>query len=196
MTGVGAVVNTAGVRPGESVAIIGCGGVGLAAVQGARAAGAAVIVAIDTVPEKLETALRFGATHVATPDGLGELMGRATAGEGFDYALDVVATPQTLKASWQAVRRGGAVIVVGIGSAQDHVEFSPFDLAFLGKRILPSLYGDANPARDFPRMIGLWRSGQLDLASMITHRIALDGVNDALAALGNGDVIRQVIVFD
>jgi S-(hydroxymethyl)glutathione dehydrogenase/alcohol dehydrogenase len=184
------------VRPGESVVVIGCGGVGLAAVQGARAAGAAVIAAIDTVPAKLDLALRFGATHVATPDGLAALVGEATAGEGFDYALDVVAAPQTIKASWDAVRRGGAVVVVGIGSAQDRVEFSPFDLAFLGKRILPSLYGEANPARDFPRMIGLWRSGHLDLAGMISHRITLDDVNDALAALGNGDVIRQVIVFD
>jgi len=196
MTGVGAVVNTAQVRPGQSVLVLGCGGVGLAAVQGARVCGATVIAAVDTVPAKLEAAKRFGATHGATPDGLAALVAEATAGEGFDYALDVVAAPQTIRASWDSVRRGGAVVVVGVGSPQERVEFTPFELAFLGKRVMPSLYGDANPARDYPRMIGLWRAGQLDLAGMITQRITLDDVNDALAALGNADVIRQVILFD
>jgi S-(hydroxymethyl)glutathione dehydrogenase/alcohol dehydrogenase len=195
MTGAGSAINTAGVRPGDSVLVIGCGGVGIAGIQGARIAGAAVIAALDTAPAKLEVARRFGATHVATPDGLTALVGEATGGEGFDYALDMVASPQTILDAWGAIRRGGAVVVAGAGSAEQKVELSPFDLVFLGKRIVPCLYGSANPAVDYGRLIALWRAGQLDLAGMVTQRIALEDLNDALAALGSPDVVRQVVIF-
>lgn len=196
MTGVGAVINTAQVRPGESVVVIGCGGVGIAAIQGARLSGAAVIVAVDTVPEKLEVARRFGATHAVAPAGLSDLSTEVTGGEGFDYAFDVVAVPQTLRTAWVAARRGGTIVVVGAGRAEHQVEFSPFELLFEGKRIIPSLYGSAYPPRDFPRLIALWRAGRLDLEGMVSHRLRLEQVGDALAALGRGDVIRQVIVND
>ena len=196
MTGVGAVVNTARVRPGDSVVIIGCGGVGIAAVQGARLSGAAVIAAVDTVPAKLDVAHRFGATHAVTPDQLSDLSTEITGGEGFDYAFDVVAVPQTLRTAWTAARRGGTVVVVGAGRAEHQVEFSPFELLFEGKKIIPSLYGSADPPRDFPRLIALWRAGRLDLEGMVSHRLRLEQVDDALAALGRGDVIRQVIVHD
>jgi S-(hydroxymethyl)glutathione dehydrogenase/alcohol dehydrogenase len=196
MTGVGAVINTADVRPGAAVAVIGCGGVGIAAIQGARLAGAAVIVGVDRVAGKHDVARRFGATHTVTPDGLSDLSTEVTGGEGFDYAFDVVAVPQTLRAAWTATRRGGAVVVVGAGRADHHVEFSPFELLFEGKRILPSLYGSADVRRDFPRLLDLWRAGRLDLAGMISHRLSLDEVDDALAALGRGDVVRQIIVHD
>ena len=196
MTGVGAVVNTAAVRPGETVAVIGCGGVGIAAIQGARVAGASAIVAVDTVEAKHELARRFGATHTVTPGGLGALLVELNGGEGVDYAFDVVAVPQTLRTAWSAARRGGAVVVVGAGRAEDNVEFSPFELLFEGKRIIPSLYGSAYPQRDFPRLIALWRAGRLDLEGMVSHRLRLDQINDGLASLGRGDVIRQVIVHD
>ncbi|HEX8631894.1 MAG TPA: zinc-binding dehydrogenase, partial [Catenuloplanes sp.] len=196
MTGVGAVINTARVRPGDAVVVIGCGGVGIAAIQGARLAGAAVIVGVDTVPAKHEAALRFGATHAVTPDQLSDLSTRVTGGEGFDYAFDVVAAPQTLRAAWTAVRRGGAVVVVGAGRADQQVDFSPFELLFEGKTIMPSLYGSANAHLDYGRLLDLWRAGRLDLAGMISHRLRLDDVNDALDALGRGDVIRQVILYD
>ncbi|MEU7907119.1 alcohol dehydrogenase catalytic domain-containing protein [Actinoplanes sp. NPDC049118] len=196
MTGVGAVVNTAAVRPGESVVVIGCGGVGIAAIQGARLAGAAVIVAVDTVAAKHDVARRFGATHAVTPEGLSDLSTEVTGGEGFDYAFDVVAVPQTLRTAWSAARRGGTVVVVGAGRDEHKVEFSPFELLFEGKRIIPSLYGSANAERDFGRLIALWRAGRLDLAGMISHRLRLDQIDDALAALGRGDVIRQVIIHD
>ncbi|MEU4422548.1 alcohol dehydrogenase catalytic domain-containing protein [Actinoplanes sp. NPDC024001] len=192
-TGVGAVINTAAVRPGDTVVVIGCGGVGIAAVQGARLAGAAVIVAVDTVPARHETARRFGATHTATPDELSDLQ-TAVVPEGFDYAFDVVAVPQTLRTAWTATRRGGAVVVVGAGRAEDRVEFSPFELLFEGKTIIPSLYGSADPPRDFVRLLNLWRAGRLDIEGMISRRLRLDQVGDALAALGSGDVIRQVII--
>ncbi|WP_229074264.1 zinc-binding dehydrogenase [Actinoplanes sp. DH11] len=195
-TGVGAVVNTARVRPGDTVVVIGCGGVGIAAVQGARVAGAAVIVAVDTVPARHEAAKRFGATHTAGPDALGDLVTELTGGEGFDYAFDVVAAPRTLRTAWTACRRGGTVVVVGAGRADQQVEFSPFELLFEGKTIMPSLYGSADPPRDFGRLLALWRAGRLDIDGMISRRLRLDQVGDALAALGSGDLIRQVIVYD
>ncbi|GAA4952419.1 alcohol dehydrogenase catalytic domain-containing protein [Actinoplanes utahensis] len=194
-TGVGAVINTAMVRPGDSVVVIGCGGVGIAAVQGARLSGAAVIVAVDTVPARHEAARRFGATHSVTPDELGDLQA-AVVPEGFDHAFDVVAVPATLRTAWTACRRGGQVVVVGAGRAEDQVQFSPFELLFEGKRIVPSLYGSAQPHRDFPRLLALWRAGRLDIEGMISRRLRLDQAGDALAALGSGDVIRQVIVND
>jgi len=194
MTGVGAVINTAAVRPGETVVIIGCGGVGIAAVQGARLAGAAVIVAVDTVPAKLEVARRFGATHAVAPDELSDLSVELTGGEGFDYAFDVVAVPPTLRAAWAAARRGGTVVVVGAGRADHQVEFSPFELLFEGKRIVPSLYGSGDPPRDFGRLLSLWRAGRLDIEGMVSRRLRLDQLGDALATLGAGDVIRQVII--
>jgi S-(hydroxymethyl)glutathione dehydrogenase/alcohol dehydrogenase len=196
MTGVGAVVNTAQVRPGDSVVVIGCGGVGISAVQGARVAGAAIIAAVDTVPAKLDVARRFGATHAVTPDRLSDLVTEITGGEGFDYAFDVVALPQTLRTAWTAARRGGTVVAVGAGRAEHQVEFNPFELLFEGKKIIPSLYGSAYPPRDFPKLIALWRAGRLDLEGMISHRLRLEQVDEALAALGRGDVIRQVIVND
>ncbi|GIF38504.1 alcohol dehydrogenase catalytic domain-containing protein [Actinoplanes xinjiangensis] len=194
-TGVGAVINTARVRPGDSVVVIGCGGVGIAAIQGARLAGAAHIMAVDTVPARHEAARRFGATHTATPDELGDLQAEVMP-EGFDHAFDVVAVPQTLRTAWSATRRGGQVVVVGAGRAEDTVEFSPFELLFEGKTIIGSLYGSADPHRDFPRLLALWRAGRLDIDGMISRRLRLDQAGDALAALGSGDVIRQVIIND
>jgi S-(hydroxymethyl)glutathione dehydrogenase / alcohol dehydrogenase len=196
MTGVGAVINTARVEPGATVVVIGCGGVGIAAIQGARVCGAAVIVGVDTVASKHDAALRFGATHAVHPDQLAELSAQLTGGEGFDYAFEVVGTPQTIRAAWTAARRGGTVVVVGAGRADQQVEFTPFELLFDGKRILGSLYGSADVRRDYARMLSLWRAGRLDLEGMITQRLRLDDIDAALGALGQGDVIRQVVVYD
>jgi S-(hydroxymethyl)glutathione dehydrogenase/alcohol dehydrogenase len=196
MTGVGAVINTARVEPGAKVAIIGCGGVGIAAIQGARLSGAAVIVGVDTVESKHDAARRFGATHAVHPDQLAGLSAQLTGGEGFDYAFEVVGTPQTIRAAWGAARRGGTVVVVGAGRTDQQVEFTPFELLFDGKQILGSLYGSADVRRDYARLLDLWRAGRLDLEGMITQRIGLDDIDDALAALGRGDVIRQVISYD
>jgi S-(hydroxymethyl)glutathione dehydrogenase/alcohol dehydrogenase len=196
MTGVGSVINTAKVGPGATVVVIGCGGVGIAAIQGARLSGAAVIVGVDTVESKHEAARRFGATHAVHPDQLGELSAEVTSGEGFDYAFEVVGTPATIRSAWMAARRGGTVVVVGAGRADEQVEFTPFELLFDGKKIMGSLYGSADVRRDYARMLSLWRAGRLDLEGMITQRLTLDDLDDALAALGSGDVIRQVIIHD
>jgi S-(hydroxymethyl)glutathione dehydrogenase / alcohol dehydrogenase len=194
MTGVGAVINTAKVEPGATVAVIGCGGVGIAAIQGARLSGAAVIVGVDPVEAKHEVARRFGATHAVHPDKLGELTAELTGGEGFDYAFEVVGAPQTIRTAWGAARRGGTVVIVGAGRADQQVEFTPFELLFDGKKMLASLYGAADVRRDYARMLGLWRAGLLDLEGMITQRLKLDDLDQGLAALGQGDVIRQVII--
>jgi S-(hydroxymethyl)glutathione dehydrogenase / alcohol dehydrogenase len=196
MTGVGAVINTARVEPGATVAVIGCGGVGISAIQGARLSGAAVIVGVDTVESKHEAARRFGATAAVHPDHLGELSAELTGGEGFDYAFEVVGTPQTIRAAWAAARRGGTVVVVGAGRADQQVEFTPFELLFDGKKMLASLYGSADVRRDYARLLGLWRAGRLDLEGMITQRLKLDDIDHALSALGHGDVIRQVIIHE
>jgi S-(hydroxymethyl)glutathione dehydrogenase / alcohol dehydrogenase len=195
MTGVGAVINTARVEPGASVAVIGCGGVGISAIQGARLSGAAVIVGVDPVESKHEVARRFGATNAVHPDKLGELSAELTGGEGFDYAFEVVGTPQTIRTAWSAARRGGTVVIVGAGRADQQVEFTPFELLFDGKKMLASLYGEADVRRDYNRLLGLWRAGRLDLEGMITQRLKLDDLDEGLAALGRGDVIRQVINY-
>src|SRR5581483_1977235 len=176
MTGVGAAINTAQVKPGSTVVVIGCGGVGISAIQGARICGAAAIVAVDMNESKLELARKFGATHVATPDTFEEVKTLLTNGEGFDYAFEVVGLPQTIKAAWQAARRGGMVIIVGAGRMDQVVEFTPFDLMFEAKTLVGSLYGSADTTRDYSRVLDLWRSGRLDLEGMISHRIRLEDV--------------------
>jgi len=195
MTGVGAVFNAAKVEPGTSVVVFGCGGVGISVIQGARIAGAATILAVDMVETKLGWAKQFGATHAVTPDQLPEALRELTGGAGFDYAFEVVGRSQTIKAAYGATRRGGTTVVVGVGRAEDTVEFSAFDLFYDEKNLRGTYYGSANIRRDFPRLLALWRSGRLDLDGMITRRLTLDDVNDAFAAMSSGDVIRQVITF-
>jgi S-(hydroxymethyl)glutathione dehydrogenase/alcohol dehydrogenase len=195
-TGVGAVINTARVEPGSSVVVIGCGGVGVAALQGARLSGASVIVGVDPVPAKHALAKQFGATHAVTPDDLPGLTAELTGGEGFDYAIEVVGAAATIRSAWQAARRGGTVVVVGVGGMDAKVEFSAFELVFDGKALLGSLYGSADVRREYHRLLGLWRAGRLDLEGMISRRLGLDDVNDALDALKGGEVVRQVILFD
>lgn len=170
MTGVGAVINTAQVKPGSTVVVIGCGGVGISVIQAARIAGARAIVAVDTVESKHEVAKRFGATHVATPKTLSDVTTLVTGGEGFDYAFEVVGLPHTIKTAWGSARRGGMVVIVSAGR-QDHiVEFTPFDLMFEAKTLVGSLYGSADVRRDYGRVLDLWRAGLLDLEGMIRDR--------------------------
>ena len=196
MTGVGAAINAAKVEPGSSVVVFGCGGVGISVIQGARIAGAATILAVDMVEQKLDWAKQFGATHAVTPDTLGAAQMELTGGAGFDYAFEVVGRSQTIKAAYDATRRGGTTVVVGVGRADDMVQLSAFDLFYNEKNLRGTYYGSANIRRDFTRLLALWRSGQLDLERMITRRLTIDDVNDAFGALSSGEVIRQVITFD
>lgn len=194
MTGVGAAINTAQVRPGSSVVVFGCGGVGIAAIQGARIAGAAEIVAVDLVDAKLDDAKRFGATHSVKPDDLDDLKATLT-GDGFDYAFEAIGLPVTMRAAWDAVRRGGTACIIGVGAMDKEVSFNAFELFFAEKNLKGSYYGSADVRSDFARLIKLWRVGQLDLEGMISRHLGIDDINDALGAMRAGEVIRQVISF-
>jgi S-(hydroxymethyl)glutathione dehydrogenase/alcohol dehydrogenase len=198
VTGVGAVLNTARVAAGESAAVVGCGGVGLAAIQGARLAGAYPIVAVDRVAAKLDLARANGATHTvdATVDDPASAARDLTGGRGVDHAFEVVGLSSTILAAYGMARRGGTVTVVGAGGFDDLVSIPAMNLMVDAKRLQGSVYGSTDPARDIPRMIELARAGALDLERLVTARIALDGVNDAFAAMVGGQVARSVIVFD
>jgi S-(hydroxymethyl)glutathione dehydrogenase / alcohol dehydrogenase len=196
MTGVGAALNTAKVVPGSSVVVIGCGGVGISVIQGARVAGAAEIVAVDLVESKLDDAKRFGATAAVKPDELDAVKGTLTGGDGFDYAFEAIGLPQTMRSAYDATRRGGTTCIVGVGAADKQVSFSAFELFFSEKTFVGSYYGSADVRTDFHRVLRLWKSGRLDLEGMISRKLGLDDINDAVTALKTGDVIRQVVTFD
>jgi S-(hydroxymethyl)glutathione dehydrogenase/alcohol dehydrogenase len=195
MTGVGAALNTAKVKPGSSVVVFGCGGVGIAAIQGARVAGASEIVAVDLVDHKLEDAKRFGATHGVKPDELDEVKAAITGTDGFDYAFEAIGLPLTMRAAFDATRRGGTTCIIGVGAMDKNIEFNAFEIFFAEKNFMGSYYGSADVRSDFHRVLGLWKNGRLDLDGMISRRIGIEGVNDAVAALKAGDTIRSVISF-
>ncbi len=191
-TGLGAAVNTARVEPGASVAVIGAGGVGVAAVQGARICGAARITVVDPVASRRERALAFGATEALAPEEL-KRAAKGLPGGGYDYVFEAVGRSATVRAAYDAARRGGAVVVIGAGAADDLVQFSMGELFFNEKRVLPSMYGGGEVARTAALAIELWRAGRLDLAGMITHRVGLGEVNEALAQMRGGQALRTVI---
>lgn len=194
-TGVGASINSAQVTPGSSVVVFGAGGVGISAIQGARIAGASAILAVDMMPNKLEQAKHFGATHVTTPDGLESAKQAITGGEGFDFALECIGNPATIRATYDAARRGGKAVIVGVGRIEQMVQFSAFELFFGDKTLRGSIYGSSNVRTFMPELLALWKAGKLDLESMITRRIKLAEVNDAFRAMQAGEVIRSVIDF-
>ncbi|MHB8328675.1 MAG: Zn-dependent alcohol dehydrogenase [Acidimicrobiales bacterium] len=196
-TGVGAVWHTARVRPGSSVAVVGCGGVGLSVIQGARLAGATTIVAVDPVPAKLEMAKAMGAT--TTLDAGGDVVAGvrdATGGRGADYCFEVVGRGETIRSAFASARRGGTVVLVGAGSPAEQVAFNAMELFVDAKTLVGCVYGSTDPDRDFPVLVELVRSGAIDAAGLVTRRIALDEVNDAFRSMEAGTVARSVIVFD
>ncbi|MFI5629390.1 Zn-dependent alcohol dehydrogenase [Streptomyces sp. NPDC051664] len=192
-TGLGAAINTAQVEAGSSVAVIGCGGVGISTIQGARVQGAAQIVAVDPVASRREAALRFGATEAVAPDGLADAKQRITAGEGFDYVFEVVGKSVTARTAYENTRRGGTLCIVGAGAMDDNFQVNMFELFFDEKRILPSMYGGGDVLRSYERAIALWRAGRIDLESMITHRVQLAEINDALDQMRTGEALRTCI---
>jgi S-(hydroxymethyl)glutathione dehydrogenase/alcohol dehydrogenase len=192
-TGVGAAINTAAITPGSSVAVIGCGGVGISAIQGARIAGAAEVVAIDPVESKHAMAQKFGATHAVKPEDIQGVVDEVTAGQGFDYTLECVGNPVTIRQCYDLARRGGTAVVVGVGRMTEEVKFSAFELFYGDKTLKGSMYGGANVRVDFPRLLRLWKNGKLDLEGMISQRLPLEDVNEAFRAMQAGEVIRTVL---
>jgi S-(hydroxymethyl)glutathione dehydrogenase/alcohol dehydrogenase len=194
MTGVGAVRNTAGVQPGETVCVVGCGGVGLHVIAGARLAGAAAIVAVDRDPAKLELARRRGATH-ALEVGEGPGAVRRLTDGGVDYAFEVVGLPETIRFAWDALRPGGSAVVVGL--AGRGVEVSLPAIEFLSeKSILGCYYGSADIAAHLPELVRLAADGQLELGEVVSHFTVLDGVQEALDRLRAGEGARTIVVVD
>jgi alcohol dehydrogenase len=196
LTGVGAVVNTAGVRLGESVAVFGLGGVGLAAVLGAVAAGADPVVAIDRVPEKLELAASLGATH--TVEASGDTVGavrEATAG-GADHAVETVGSEIVLEQAYAATRRGGSTVTVGLPHPDRMLSLPAVSLVAEERTLRGSYLGSCVPERDIPRLVGLYQAGRLPVDRLITHRLGLDELNEGFDRLAGGEAVRQVVLLD
>ena len=195
-TGAGAALNTAPVEHGSSVAVIGLGGVGLAALMAANVRGAAEIIAVDPVASRRDAAISLGATHAVDPaDGEVVKQIRAITGRrGADYIFEAVGRQATIEAAIEATRRGGTTCVVGAAPPDEVVTLSAYDLYMHGKTLVGCQYGSVVPGRDFPMLLNLWRNGRLPLEALITGRITLDEVNGAFDDLRRGTGIRSVIV--
>jgi len=197
-TGVGAVLRTAAVRPGESVLVVGCGGVGLAAIQGARLVGAGTIIAADRVAAQLPAATANGATDTidARDCDLATAVRDLTGGAGVDHAVEVVGKPATIRAAYDATRRGGTVTVVGAAGIEEAVTLPALSLMADGKSIRGSVYGATDPARDIPVLAALALRGTLDLEALVTRRTGVDDVEAAFADMAAGNGARSVVCFD
>ncbi|MFC9245017.1 zinc-binding dehydrogenase [Streptomyces sp. NPDC057136] len=192
LTGAGAVINTAAVRPGQSVVIHGLGGVGLSAVLGARAAGAYPVVVVDPVEEKRQLALQLGATHAFAPQEAAEAVRELTGG-GAEVSVEAVGSPKVIADCLTAVARGGTVVSVGLPAPDRVLEVPALAFAGEGKSLLGSYMGDAVPRRDIPRFLDLWRAGLMPVERMHTGTLPLSDINGAMEELASGRAIRQVI---
>ncbi len=197
MAGLGAAINTGGVTRGDSVAVIGCGGVGDAAIAGANLAGAAVIIGVDVSPAKLELARGFGATHTvdAREADVVAAIRELTGGHGADVVIDAVGTPETYRQAFYARDLAGTVVLVGVPTPEMRLELPLLDVFGRGGALRSSWYGDCLPSRDFPMLIDLYRQGRLDLGAFVSEKVRLDQVEEALSRMVSGDVLRSVVVF-
>ncbi|PDP87296.1 S-(hydroxymethyl)mycothiol dehydrogenase [Glycomyces fuscus] len=197
MAGIGAAVNTAGVGRGDSVAVIGCGGVGGAAVAGSRLAGAGRIIAVDLDDRKLDGARGLGATHTvnaANTDPV-EAVRALTGGFGADVVIDAVGTPSTYEQAFRARDLAGTVVLVGVPTPGTRLELPLAEVFGRGGALKSSWYGDCLPSRDFPVLIDLHLQGRLDLEAFVSETIPLDGVEKAFATMRGGDVLRSVVLL-
>ncbi|WP_369264308.1 S-(hydroxymethyl)mycothiol dehydrogenase [Streptomyces sp. R35] len=197
MAGIGAAINTGNVGRGDTVAVIGCGGVGNAAIAGARLAGAAKIIAVDIDERKLETAKKIGATHTVNSkhgDPV-EAVRELTGGFGADVVIEAVGRPETYKQAFYARDLAGTVVLVGVPTPEMKLELPLLDVFGRGGALKSSWYGDCLPSRDFPMLIDLYLQGRLDLDAFVTETIALEDVEKAFERMHGGDVLRSVVVF-
>ena len=195
MTGVGAATRIAALRWGDAAMVIGCGAVGLSAVQGCVLAGAGTIVAVDPNPARRQLAQLVGATHAVAPDEAVDAARALTAGRGADVVIEAAGQPASFRLSVEAVRPGGQVIFLGKVAVGQDVVFRWGSL-MQEKRITRSSYGGAQPQHDFPLLAGAYLAGRLKLDEMISARIPLQAINDGFAALKRGETVRSVIMFD
>jgi NDMA-dependent alcohol dehydrogenase len=197
MTGVGAVINTARVVPGSSVAVFGCGGVGLSAIQGARIAGATTIIAVDKDPFKLELAMLLGATqsfNAATEENVVKAIKKATGG-GVDYAFECIGYGAVVQQAYDCTAKGGTAVVVGVAGAKDTTTVRTATLPFMEKTLTGSYFGSARPREDFPRLLAFYQAGQLKLDQMVTRTYTVDEAPQAFADMQAGKNARGVVVF-
>ncbi|MFD3591104.1 S-(hydroxymethyl)mycothiol dehydrogenase [Nocardia sp. NPDC058640] len=197
MAGIGAAMNTGNVSRGDSVAVIGCGGVGDAAIAGARLAGAGTIIAIDREQRKLDWAKDFGATHTinATSEDVVEAIKELTDGFGADVVIDAVGRPETWQQAFYGRDLAGTVVLVGVPNPDMQLNMPLIDLFSHGGALKSSWYGDCLPERDFPMLVDLYRQGRLPLDRFVTERIGLDEVEQAFTAMAEGRVLRSVVVW-
>jgi S-(hydroxymethyl)glutathione dehydrogenase/alcohol dehydrogenase len=195
MTGVGAVINTAQVRPGDTVAVVGCGGVGLNVVQGARLAGAGVIVAVDVVESKLDLARELGATAVVNASSGDPVEAvRELVPGGVDHAFEALGRPETIATAIEMIGRGGQALLIGMAPPGARVGIDALTTTLEERSVRGSWYGSCVPLRDLPLLVDLYRDGRLRLDPLITQ-IGLDDVNDAFARMEAGETARSVIVY-
>ncbi|XRQ15726.1 S-(hydroxymethyl)mycothiol dehydrogenase [Actinomadura welshii] len=197
MAGLGAAINTGGVGRGDSVAVIGCGGVGAASVLGARLAGAATIIAVDLDERKLATASSLGATHTvdAGNEDVVEKVRELTGGFGADVVIEAVGRPETYEQAFYARDLAGTVVLVGVPTPEMKLELPLLDVFGRGGSLKSSWYGDCLPSRDFPMLIDLYLQGRLDLDAFVSETIELDGVEAAFDKMHRGDVLRSVVML-
>ena len=198
MAGFGAAVNTGGVARGDSVAVIGCGGVGNAAVAGARIVGATTIIAVDVDDRKLEAAKGFGATHTvnsSTEDPV-EAIRALTGGHGADVVIEAVGRPETYEQAFYARDLAGTVVLVGVPAPDQMITLPLLDVFGRGGALKSSWYGDCLPSRDFPMLVDLYRQGRFDLGAFVTERIGIGDVEEAFDKMHQGDVLRSVVVME
>jgi Zn-dependent alcohol dehydrogenase len=195
-TGVGAVWRTAGVQPGDRVAVIGCGGVGLSALLAAVAAGAHPVVAVDATPAKLDVARGFGAsasvlwqgTAVETGDAV-----REASGGGVDYAIEATGRPEAMEAAFLSTRARGAAVLIGIPRADAALSLPAATIPRMERRVLGSIYGSSKPERDFPQTLALYRSGRLPLDKLVSHRLPLEEAERGFELMQSGEALRVVL---
>ncbi|MEQ4565537.1 MULTISPECIES: S-(hydroxymethyl)mycothiol dehydrogenase [Micrococcaceae] len=195
MAGLGAAINTGGVKRGDSVAVIGCGGVGVAAIAGAALAGATTIIAVDIDPKKLERAKELGATHTvdsSAGDPVEEIRA-LTGGFGADVVIDAVGRPETYKQAFYARDLAGTVVLVGVPTPEMTLELPLLDVFGRGGSLKSSWYGDCLPSRDFPMLVDLYKQGRLDLDAFVTERISINQVEEAFDKMHQGAVLRSVV---
>ncbi|MCQ4043337.1 S-(hydroxymethyl)mycothiol dehydrogenase [Streptantibioticus rubrisoli] len=197
MAGFGAAVHTGGVARGDSVAVIGCGGVGMAAIAGARLAGATTIIAVDLDRRKLERAQGMGATHTvdASASDVVEEVRRLTGGFGADVVVDAVGRPETFRQAFYARDLAGTAVLVGVPTPEMNLELPLLDVFGRGGAVKSSWYGDCLPSRDFPALVDLYLQGRLDLDAFVSEKIGLEDVERAFDTMRQGDVLRSVVVL-
>ena len=198
MAGFGAAVHTGGVGLGDSIAVIGCGGVGNAAIQGAKVSGATTIIAVDVDDRKLEHAKRFGATHTvnsSTEDAV-ERIRELTGGFGADVVVEAVGRPETYEQAFYARDLAGTVVLVGVPTPEKQVTLPMIDIFGRGGSLKSSWYGDCLPKRDFPMLVDLYRQGRFDLDAFVTEKIGIGDVEEAFEKMHRGEVLRSVVIID